>query len=256
MPQPTRKQKQEASRQLRKKLILERKLERKMRVFLKKQTDQIFNSYSGKVGKLSDAELKSILENHYADAAAEFVPAVLDEINVTIGATGKDKLTTKDKAVAAALLLFISKAVQESVKVIQKTTRAKVERHIEKADTLSGARANVHAVNVSRSKNIATTENQKAVEGSKHHTASSASKALKASAIAILIRQKKTWVAVIDKDTRGWHASANGTTINIDKPFEISGEKLMYPGDFSMGATGKNLNFCRCVSINSTSIVT
>lgn len=58
------------------------------------------------------------------------------------------------------------------------------------------------------------------------------------------IKLRKRWVATKDARTRDVHAEANGQTVEIDKPFEVGGEKLMFPGDSS--ASGWNLYNCRC----------
>lgn len=39
---------------------------------------------------------------------------------------------------------------------------------------------------------------------------------------------------------------ADGQTVPNEEPFEVGGEKLMFPGDGSMGASGFNLYNCRC----------
>lgn len=58
------------------------------------------------------------------------------------------------------------------------------------------------------------------------------------------IKLRKRWVATKDARTRDVHAEADGQTVEIDKPFEVGGEKLMFPGDGS--ASGWNLYNCRC----------
>jgi len=45
------------------------------------------------------------------------------------------------------------------------------------------------------------------------------------------------------------HVAADGQVRAIDKPFLVSGEKLMYPGDVSMGASPGNIVNCRCSSL-------
>lgn len=57
---------------------------------------------------------------------------------------------------------------------------------------------------------------------------------------------KKRWVSTIDNRTRHFHVEADGQTVPNDEPFEVGGEKLMFPGDGSMGASGWNLYQCRC----------
>lgn len=58
-----------------------------------------------------------------------------------------------------------------------------------------------------------------------------------------------TWDATIDSVTRPHHFEADGLTVPIDEPFVIAGEKMLFPGDDSLGATAKNLINCRCVEL-------
>lgn len=62
---------------------------------------------------------------------------------------------------------------------------------------------------------------------------------------------KKMWLSTPGKRTRDWHAKAGrkynkSNAIPIDEPFIVNGEKMMYPGDKSLGASGANLYNCRC----------
>lgn len=57
---------------------------------------------------------------------------------------------------------------------------------------------------------------------------------------------KKRWISVIDHRTRHAHVEADNQTVNLHDPFIVGGEKLMFPGDRSMGASGWNLYNCRC----------
>lgn len=54
----------------------------------------------------------------------------------------------------------------------------------------------------------------------------------------------KIWVAVGDLQTRDAHMLADGQERPIDIPFDVAGEKLMYPGDPN-GSGGNTIN-CRC----------
>lgn len=56
----------------------------------------------------------------------------------------------------------------------------------------------------------------------------------------------KRWVATQDARTRPEHSHADGQVVPCDEPFEVGGEKLMFPGDKSLGASGWNLYNCRC----------
>lgn len=58
------------------------------------------------------------------------------------------------------------------------------------------------------------------------------------------IKLRKRWIATKDGRTRHFHAMADGQTVEIDQPFSVGGEDLMYPGDPSGSA--KNIYNCRC----------
>lgn len=58
-----------------------------------------------------------------------------------------------------------------------------------------------------------------------------------------------TWDATLDEFTRPHHFEADGLTVPIDEPFVIYGERMMFPGDDSLGATAKNLINCRCIEL-------
>lgn len=64
---------------------------------------------------------------------------------------------------------------------------------------------------------------------------------------------EKFWSHVNDKKTRDWHREAgeiynSENKIPYDEPFVVNGEKLMFPGDSSLGASGHNVYNCRCGS--------
>jgi SPP1 gp7 family putative phage head morphogenesis protein len=61
-------------------------------------------------------------------------------------------------------------------------------------------------------------------------------------------KMKKQWVSTKDGRTRPEHADADGQIVDIDKPFVVGGEELMYPGDES-GSAWNTIN-CRCTTIN------
>nr|WP_232331026.1 MULTISPECIES: phage minor head protein [unclassified Thermoactinomyces] len=56
----------------------------------------------------------------------------------------------------------------------------------------------------------------------------------------------KEWFAAHQDRTRPWHLEADGQRRPLDEPFEVNGEKLMFPGDTSLGATADNIVNCRC----------
>lgn len=68
----------------------------------------------------------------------------------------------------------------------------------------------------------------------------------------------KEWISRRDVRTRTLaeggkfdHLSANGKVVLNDALFEVSGEKLMYPGDSGHGASGGNTINCRCSAVSA-----
>ena len=61
------------------------------------------------------------------------------------------------------------------------------------------------------------------------------------------IKLKKRWLATLDNLTRHAHAVLDGQTVDIDKPFKVDGEEIMFPGDTS--APGYLVYNCRCTMV-------
>ena len=63
------------------------------------------------------------------------------------------------------------------------------------------------------------------------------------------IKIRRRWICTKDKRTRTAHGEADGQIVEgTKKPFIVGGEKMMFPGDKSMGAHGWNLYNCRCTT--------
>lgn len=58
------------------------------------------------------------------------------------------------------------------------------------------------------------------------------------------IKVRKRWVATKDNRTRHAHGMVDGQTVDWDKPFNVDGYDMMYPGD--MSAPGYLVYNCRC----------
>ncbi|WP_162451325.1 phage minor head protein [Phytoactinopolyspora mesophila] len=57
----------------------------------------------------------------------------------------------------------------------------------------------------------------------------------------------KRWIAAVDERTRPEHFAADGQTVEIDAPFDVGGEALMFPGD--PNASAENVIQCRCTHV-------
>jgi len=60
---------------------------------------------------------------------------------------------------------------------------------------------------------------------------------------------QKQWVGILDNRIRRNHFLADGQVRPIDKPFIVGNERLMRPGDTSLGAGPSNVINCRCSAI-------
>jgi hypothetical protein len=76
---------------------------------------------------------------------------------------------------------------------------------------------------------------------------------LGAAAVALLAA-KKSWASILDGKTRRGefdHVRADGQKVKIGQPFTVSGEKLKFPSDSSLGASIGNTAGCRCSALYS-----
>jgi len=60
---------------------------------------------------------------------------------------------------------------------------------------------------------------------------------------------RKQWLATIDGRTRHWHRELDGAVEDLDKPFENSIGKIMFPAD--PDADGANVYNCRCTLLSA-----
>ena len=60
---------------------------------------------------------------------------------------------------------------------------------------------------------------------------------------------KKEWLATMDNRTRDAHLIADGQKVLLDELFQVDGDALSYPGDFTNGASAGNVINCRCTQI-------
>lgn len=66
-------------------------------------------------------------------------------------------------------------------------------------------------------------------------------------AVKMGIEMEKSWLATLDGRTRHDHAVADGQTVAEDKPFNVGGYELMFPGD--PRGPGHEVYNCRCTMI-------
>jgi len=247
-------------KQLKLKLKLEKKLDRKMRRFFKGQNKLFLTLQNSGVtldAALLEPELQQVLTDHYKDTAAAFQPATLDQINEVLVDAGEPELELSDPALLAALLFFISRAVKESAGAITGTSNNEIAKALAGADgDAKAAHRTLKTRVIPRSRTVATTETQKAAEGSKQLVAEEAgTMAAGAAGVALLLHTTKTWMTRMDARVRPDHVSAEFQEVPLLDPYIVGGEYLMYPGDMGLGASLWNVVNCRCSSIQETRIL-
>lgn len=62
----------------------------------------------------------------------------------------------------------------------------------------------------------------------------------------------KEWVTMGDSRVRPGHRAADSQQVPSDQPFMVAGERLMHPGDRSLGASIGNVINCRCSAVYDT----
>jgi len=100
-------------------------------------------------------------------------------------------------------------------------------------------------ITVPRSENIAQTETQNTAERTKFIEADTVSGTVIAGETVII---NKRWNATLDARTRTAHVIADSQVVGTDEPFIVGGERLMHPGDTSLGASAGNTIRCRCAT--------
>lgn len=117
------------------------------------------------------------------------------------------------------------------------------------AQIASAAGIEIARRNQSRADTIAQTETQKAAEASKFIEADMLIQTgSEVNGFTVSDMTVKEWNAVLDTNTRDFHATADGQRRPVNEPYLVNDELLNYPGDTSLGASLNNVINCRCGS--------
>jgi len=208
------------------------------------------------------ADWKTIIDRHYVRVQNRFM-------GVAVGKKSAESDKEKDdkELLLLALLTWRDENSVEQARIISETTsrnlndavRMAREEAVADGVVLSTRELAANAAAILKRKlagrvdSIAMSETQSAAETTKFFEAEiddghEPSILRPATAVAVTTA-KKTWRTVGDKRVRPIHRAVNGQTVPILEPFIVNGEKLMYPGDRSLGASVGNVANCRCSAI-------
>lgn len=148
---------------------------------------------------------------------------------------------------------YVRKSAGEKIVGITTTTmksvRSAIDAGLDKGEGINQIAARIDALRLDpiipyRSEVIARTE-----------TISASNLGSQAAAKSTGLPLKKEWIATRDDRVRDDHLAADGQKVEIDNPYRVGGEELMFPGDSTHGASPENTIQCRCteayVSIGS-----
>lgn len=219
------------------------------------------------VRSIQASELEPILLEHYELVGTSFTGNVANKLPTDVAETDEEKMIA-----AAAMAQFFAARAPEQARVIAETSELDARRAVSIADqerrhlidegepllsqfeVAAIAGAVFFRSLVRRTTGIVMSETQAAAEATKLTEAETLLDKLP----SILGGDKapvevvKEWVTQGDSRVRTPpknafdHLAADSTQVPVNEPFMVSGERLMYPGDTSLGASPGNVVNCRC----------
>lgn len=259
------------ARDLALKMKLEIQLDKSMRKFFKtiakdmrthfKATRQVIDP------RKYDLELGAILRGHYRKTAKAFEDRLRTNLIKTVGLRLRETKALDDK-IKSAVNDHLYKRSNEQTSIISQTNAEEFDNAFQEAR--SDAFANNSSLSddevadeasdiferrgLGRSKTIGQTETQYAAEATKSIEAYILLSEEDVIADGVVLKPEnvtKTWSAILDNHTREAHIEADDQTVDEEEPFIVDGEKLMFPGDTSMGASLENVINCRCNTVRA-----
>lgn len=268
--------------QLAKKLALENAFTPTMRRTINKMADDFAATYaaSGIIisAKVFAKDFEKELTAHYEKVTSKFTAFINVKLDGDIATDGVARAFSKYAAKRGQSLTdakktvehrqkenidkFIKANVKASTKVITATNNREFKKAVERAadkvisaglpvthETIGAELApTFKASNGYRAEIISQVETQKAAEGGKAEAAAGIDDTINGGANGYKPVFLKEWITVGDDKVRPAHADADGQTVEVDEPYTVGGELLMYPADESLGASAENTINCRCSS--------
>lgn len=265
-----------AKRNLTLKLALEKTFSRDLVSYFNEIRKDVVSFYTA-TGLLINADVyqkqtETLLERHYKRVIRNFINEGKYSYRKSLEAKGieyKQEQEEEDEKIKATSVLialaFVESIIQRrALQLIETTndnikdTAAKATKKAKESGTKVHDEINkgLDRAFKSRYAMIALTETQFMAERSKNIEAAVISRngnvdpsSINDGVVTGNPDVKKEWAAILDDRTRGGHAMADGQKQNMNDPYIVNGEYLMYPSDTSMGASLGNIINCRCSSL-------
>jgi uncharacterized protein with gpF-like domain len=268
--------------QLARKIALESAFTPTMRRLINKMADDLATAYKNSGVLLNAADFANDFERelikHYekvtkkftafinvrldGDPAKDGVARAFNNFAAKRGKSIEDAKKLVKQKQAEKLDVFIKQSAKSSTGVITNTNNREMRKAIERAaDKVVSAGLPVNNKTVGdaladtfkesngyRAAMISQVETQKAAEGAKAEAADAINETITGAEAGFIPVYLKEWITVGDDKVREAHAEADGQQVEVDQPFIVMGEELMWPSDESMGASPENTINCRCSS--------
>ena len=265
-----------ARRNLTLKLALEKTFSRELVSYFNEIRKDVVSFYTA-TGLLINADIyqsktETLLERHYKRVIRNFINEGKYSYRKSLEAKGieyKQEQEEEDEKIKATSVLialaFVESIVQRRASQLIETTNANIKDTAAKATkrakeagtkVYDEMKKGLDSAFKARYAMIALTETQFMAERSKNIEAAVIARngegdpsSINDGVVTGNPDVKKEWAAILDDRTRGGHAMADGQTQNMNDPYTVNGEYLMYPSDTSMGASLGNIINCRCSSL-------
>lgn len=271
-----------AAKDFAKKVRLEKGFRKDLKAFFEKITDKFKSAYSesGQVppANIFEPELRAILDKNYKYISKNFDSQLRMESKLFDYVEFKGM----DDDISNTLRNYISRHSKEQAGIITTTNQDEMADAIKKVKTealnkgvvLSNKEIATQAAFIFKKRcldrvdTIATTETQNISENTKYIEATFVDANISNGLYQLNLRKRgkkaadgirpmnnliKTWVTILDEKTRMSHVLADEQQQPTNTPFLVEGDKMMTPGDGSLGAKPGNLINCRCSCIYDVS---
>lgn len=247
------------------KLALEAGLASSLRVFFRKLSSDFRIAYSSSGSIINTNvyldELVDILRPHYRKVSSKFARSLRANIKSHFMLSMEYK--QDDQEVDGEIRNFVNTVpliqagfiIASTQNIIDDIVGSVIAAQLSLGKALSNKEiadksyVELNKRNTVRATTIATTETQKAAEGTKFLEANTLiNTGAEVNGLQVSKMTTKEWNAVLDTHTRSFHAVADGQRKPVDEPYSVDNELLMYPGDTSLGASLYNVINCRCGS--------
>jgi uncharacterized protein with gpF-like domain len=187
-----------------------------------------------------EADWVKMFKALYLSVGEEFAKETYDNLKKQKSIDLKGNVDSWLKYVLEWLKLYAGNKIVNILKTTKETVRAQLEEGVRLGESIKQLAKRIDTLYLAqiiknRSIVIARTE-----------VIAASNLGNRAGALSTGLKLDKEWISTRDKRTRSAHEAADGQRTNMEKPYTVMGEKLMFPGDTSLGAGGSNTIQCRC----------